>query len=31
MPKAMLTERICRLGLQRLEDVCRTLRTATGC
>lgn len=31
MPKAILTERICRLGIERLDEVCRTLRTATGC
>lgn len=31
MPKSLLTERICRLGIDRLEQVCRTLRIATGC
>lgn len=31
MPKTLLTERICRLGLDRLDDVCRALRIATGC
>lgn len=31
LPKALLTERICRLGVDRLEQVCRALRIATGC
>jgi mRNA interferase MazF len=31
MPKALLTERICRLGIDRLDDVCRALRAASGC
>lgn len=31
MPKALLTERICRLGVERLRQVCRALRVATGC
>ena len=31
VPKTLLTERICRLGLDRLAEVCRTLGIATGC
>jgi len=31
MPISLFTERICRLGVNRLELVCRALRTATGC
>ena len=31
MPKSLFTERICRLGVNRLDQVCRALRTATGC
>ncbi len=31
VPKALLTERICRLGVDRLAEVCRTLEIATGC
>lgn len=31
MPKSLLTERICRLGVVRLEQVCRALRVAAAC
>lgn len=31
MPVALLTERICRLSVARLSEVCRALRAATGC
>jgi mRNA interferase MazF len=31
MPKSLFTQRICRLGVDRLDQVCRTLRTAAGC
>ncbi|MCC6222543.1 MAG: type II toxin-antitoxin system PemK/MazF family toxin [Thermoleophilia bacterium] len=31
IPKSLLTERICHLGVDRLVDVCRALRIATGC
>lgn len=31
IPKWSLTERICQLSLSRLHQVCRALRTATGC
>jgi mRNA interferase MazF len=31
VPKWSLTERICQLGLSKLHEVCRALRTATGC
>ncbi len=31
MPKALFTERICRLGLERLAEVCVALRAASGC
>jgi mRNA interferase MazF len=31
MPKALLTERICRLGIDRLDEVCRALRLASAC
>ncbi|MDP3984953.1 MAG: type II toxin-antitoxin system PemK/MazF family toxin [Acidimicrobiia bacterium] len=31
MPKSLLTERITRLSLARMEDVCRAVRVATGC
>lgn len=31
LPKALLTERICRLGLDRLAQACVALRHATGC
>jgi mRNA interferase MazF len=31
MPLPLFTERICRLGMDRLDQVCRALRAATGC
>jgi mRNA interferase MazF len=31
LPKAFLTERICRLGIDRLAEACVALRHATGC
>jgi mRNA interferase MazF len=31
MPKSLFTERICRLGVDRLDQVCRALRLAAGC
>ena len=31
MPKGVFTERICRLGLERLVEVCGALRAASGC
>ena len=31
VPKAGLSERICRLNVDRLIEVCRMLRFATGC
>ena len=31
LPKALFVERICRLGLERLTEVCRALALATGC
>lgn len=31
MPKALLTERITRLPVEKLEEVCRALRAATAC
>ena len=31
VPKALLTERITRLGVNRLPELCRALRVATGC
>jgi mRNA interferase MazF len=31
LPKALLTERICRLGVERLVEACRALRVASGC
>ena len=31
MPKALLTSRICRLGLERMSEVCRALNVARGC
>ncbi|MGH2710390.1 MAG: type II toxin-antitoxin system PemK/MazF family toxin [Actinomycetota bacterium] len=31
MPKGLLTDRICRLPIERLDDVCRALRVATAC
>jgi mRNA interferase MazF len=31
MPLSLLTSRICRLGVDRLQQVCRALRTATAC
>lgn len=31
VPKAMLVERITRLGPARLHEVCRALNVATGC
>jgi mRNA interferase MazF len=30
-PKALLTERICRLGVERLAEACRALKIASGC
>lgn len=31
LPKALLTERICRLGPDRLAEACRALTIASGC
>ncbi|MFO7573379.1 MAG: type II toxin-antitoxin system PemK/MazF family toxin [Gaiellaceae bacterium] len=31
MPKAFFRERICALGPERMDDVCRALALATGC
>ena len=31
MPKGLFTERICRLSLERLTQVCAALRAASGC
>lgn len=31
IPKSLLTERICRLDIVKLERVCRALSAATGC
>ncbi len=31
MPKALLTERICRLRGERMIEACRALQLATGC
>ena len=31
IPKALFAERICKLGLDRLAEVCRALGLATGC
>jgi mRNA interferase MazF len=31
MPKSLFTERICRLGVDRLDQVCRALQAASGC
>lgn len=31
LPKALLTERICRLSVERLAESCRALAVATGC
>jgi mRNA interferase MazF len=31
LPKALLTERICRLGVERLTEACRALKIASGC
>jgi mRNA interferase MazF len=31
IPKAFFRERICRLGLERMDSVCRALAVATGC
>jgi mRNA interferase MazF len=31
MPKAYLVDRICRLGLRRMSEVCRALSVAAGC
>lgn len=31
MPKSLLTERITRLDVDRLDEVCRALRLATAC
>jgi mRNA interferase MazF len=31
IPKAFLTERICRLGPDRMHEVCTALAIATGC
>jgi mRNA interferase MazF len=31
MPKALLAERICRLGAERLQQVCHALRDAVDC
>jgi len=31
VPQALLTERITRLGFERMFDVCRALSHATGC
>jgi mRNA interferase MazF len=31
MPKAFLVNRICRLSVERMAQVCRALRVAAGC
>lgn len=31
LPKALFTERICRLDVERLAEACRALTIATGC
>ncbi|MGH2734466.1 MAG: type II toxin-antitoxin system PemK/MazF family toxin [Actinomycetota bacterium] len=31
IPKSLFTERICRLRAERLDEVCRAMRLATGC
>ena len=31
VPKSLFVERICRLGVDRLDEVCRALTAATGC
>ena len=31
LPTSLLTERICRLGADRLAEACRALAAATGC
>lgn len=31
IPKALLTEQICRLDVDRMVEVCRALEVATGC
>lgn len=31
VPKSMLTDRICRLGGERMVEACRCLAVATGC
>jgi mRNA-degrading endonuclease toxin of MazEF toxin-antitoxin module len=31
MPKSLLTERICRLDIERMSAACRALEAATGC
>jgi mRNA interferase MazF len=31
MPVSLFTSRICRLGVARLDEICRALRTAAGC
>lgn len=31
MPKALLTTRICRVSVEKLENICRALRAATAC
>ena len=31
MPKALLTERITKLPVEKLEEVCRALKAATAC
>jgi len=31
IPTSLFTERICRLGVDRLDQVCRALSAAAGC
>jgi mRNA interferase MazF len=31
MPKALLTTRISRVSVEKLEEICRALRAATAC
>jgi len=31
MPKGLFTSRICRIGVDRLDEVCRALSASTGC
>ena len=31
MPKAFLVERVCRLDIAKMAEVCRALQVATGC